>query len=224
MKNLFFTSVVVTVALSFFAISSANAATGIFGGYLTIDSVKYKTSGIYAGPEPVFDGADLGTFDVSTDTLVLSQGETFTFQNSGHSTFEFAIAYRVRLATDPKSTNPADYNFILMGDGATYTGASSGDEKAEFTGGTHDLFAGIVASATFTDYAVDVVHKVGAWEGGSNFERLANRNNADPGDTLWGSVDAFSAEFTVVPEPSSFAMIGGMLALAATMLRRQSHN
>lgn len=195
------------------------AATGIFGAYVTIGGTKYKSSGIYGGAEATLGATSLGSFDVDTDSLIFSQGETLTFQNSGHSTFGFAIAYRVRLAAASKSTDPADYSFLLMGDGVTISG---GDEKGEFTGGTTDLLAGISAPSVATDYAVDIIHKVGANEGGNNFERLANINDANPGSTAWGDTDAFTASFTVVPEPGTYALIAGMFGLAFVALKRRN--
>lgn len=191
----------------------SSAATGIFGGYLTVDGTKYKSDASYGGPETVFTSHDFGSLTAGSDTLVLSQAETLTFQNSGHSTFEFAFAYRVRPSGDAKSTNPADYAFVVMGDGVDLGG---GDEKGEFTGGTIDLMSGL-SNGT---YAIDIVHKVGAFEGGSNFERLASSNNPNPGDTAWGSTDAFTATFTVVPEPSSAALLG-LGGLALIMRRRK---
>lgn len=195
------------------------AATGIFGAYVTIGGTKYKSSGIYGGAEATLGSSSLGSFDVDTDSLIFSQGETLTFQNDFHSTFGFAIAYRVRLAADSKSTDPADYSFLLMGDGSDIGG---GDEKAEFTGGTTDLLAGISAPSVATDYAVDIIHKVGANEGGNNFERLANINDANPGSTAWGDTDAFTASFTVVPEPGTYALIAGMFGLAFVALKRRN--
>ena len=105
-----------------------------------------------------------------------------------------------------------------MGDGFDI---GNGDEKGEFTGGTTDLLAGIAAPATETVYAVDIIHKVGAWEGGGNFERLANLNETSPGSTDWGSTNAFSANFTVVPEPNTYALIAGMFGLAYIALKRR---
>lgn len=198
---------------------SVQAATGIFGAYVTIGGTKYKSSAAYAGAEATLGASSLGTFDVDTDSLIFSQAETLTFQNSGHSTFAFDIAYNVRLATDSKSTNPGDYIFIGMGDGVDY-GDGSGNEKAEFTGGTTDLLAGIAAPVTETVYAVDIIHKVGAWEGGGNFERLANLNN-NTGSTSWGVVDAFTTNITVVPEPNAYALIAGMFGLAYVALKRR---
>ena len=197
---------------------SLQAATGIFGAYVTIGGTKYKSSASYAGLEPTLGASSLGSFNVDTDSLIFSQGETLTYQNSGHSTFGFATAYRVRLASEAKSTDPSAYNFILMGDGVDLGG---GDEKGEFTGATTDLLSDITAPAIATDYAVDIIHKVGAWEGGGNFERLANLNETSPGSTSWGSTDAFTATFTVVPEPNTYALIAGMLGLAYIALKRR---
>lgn len=205
---------------------SLQAATGIFGAYVTIAGTKYKSSGDYDGTEPTLGAASLGSFDVDTDSLFFSQGETLTFQNSdggpNHSTFGFAIAYRVRSADAAKSTNPGDYIFINMGDGVDY-GDGSGNEKAEFTftTGGYNLLDNIVAPDTETIYAVDFVHKTGAWEGGSNFERLGSYSNINPGSTNWSEVNAFSANFTVVPEPNSYALIAGIFGLAYIALKRR---
>ena len=201
---------------------SLQAATGIFGAYVTIAGTKYKSSGDYGGTEPTLGADSLGEFNVDTDSLILSQGETLTFQNSGHSTFGFAIAYRVRSADAAKSTNPGDYIFINMGDGVDY-GDGSGNEKAEFTftTGGYNLLDNIVAPDTETIYAVDFVHKTGAWEGGSNFERLGSYSNINPGSTNWSEVNAFSANFTVVPEPNSYALIAGIFGLAYIALKRR---
>ena len=196
---------------------SLQAGTGIFGAYVTIDGTKYKSSGDYAGAEPTLGATSLGSFDVATDSLIFSQGETLAFQDSGHTTFAFATAYRVRLANESKSTDPLAYIFIGMGDGVSIGG---NDFKGEFTGGTTDFLAGIAAPVTETDYAVDIIHKVGAWEGGSNFERLANLNN-NSGSTSWGVVDAFTTSFTVVPEPNAYGLIAGMFGLAYIALKRR---
>lgn len=200
------------------ATSTSFGATGIFGGYLTVSGIKYKSSSTYGGGEPTFDGANLGNITVGSSSLVISQFETLTFQNSGHSTFEFAFAYRVRLASSAQSTNPSDFAFVGMGNGVTIGG---GDEKAEVTGATINLLSGIGTPPypTTTVYAVDIIHKVGAYEGGSNFERLANVNNPNPGGTSWAGTDAFTANFTVVPEPSA-ALLGGLGGLLLLRRRR----
>jgi hypothetical protein len=205
------------IVCSLLVTASSYGATGIFGAYSTVGGTKYKMSSTYGGLEPTFNGANFGNITIGSSTLILSQFETLTFQNSGHSTFEFALAYRVRLASAPQSTNPADYAFVAMGNGVSIGG---GDEKAEVTGATINLLAGISTPTypTTQTYAVDIIHKAGAWEGGSNFERLANVNNTNPGGTSWAGTDAFTATFTVVPEPGS-AVIG--LLGAALLLRRR---
>ena len=134
---------------------SLQAATGIFGAYVTIDGTKYKQSSIYNGSEPTLEGTPLGSFDYNTESLIFSQGETLTFQNDGHSTFGFAIAYRVRLDSDSRSVDPSDYSFISMGDGFDI---GNGDEKGEFTGGDTDLLASIASPYIGANYAVDIIH------------------------------------------------------------------
>jgi hypothetical protein len=198
------TAVAVTVA---FALVNVHAATGIFGGYVTVGGTKYKSSSIYAGPEPLFGSTSLGSFNVG-QSLIFSAAETFTFQNSDHSTFEGALAYRVRLSSALKSTNPTQYSFQGMGNGVPVGVGNPGDEKFEFTGASINLLTGISTPSSPTVYNIDIIHKVGAWEGGNNFERLASISNANPGSTAWADVNAFTAEFTVIPEPSTYALLG----------------
>lgn len=200
------------------ATGTSFGATGIFGSYLTVGGIKYKSFSTYGGSEPVFNGANLGNMTVGSSTLIISQFETLTFQNSGHSTFEFAFAYRVRLASAAQSTNPVDYAFVGMGNGVAIGG---GDEKAEVTGATINLLSGIGTPIypTTTVYAVDVIHKAGAFEGGSNFERLGNVNNPNPGGTNWAGTDAFTATFTVIPEPASAVL--GLLGSVLLLRRRR---
>ena len=195
--------------------SFSYGATAIWGGYFTVDGTKYKSSGIYGGTEPTFDGHNFGTLTEGLDSLILSQAETLTSQSDGHSTFAHAFAYNVRLSGDAESNNPADFDFLNLGDGADL---GSGNEKGEITGQTIDLMNGLAPG----NYSIDVVHKVGAWEGGSNFERIANVNSVNPGDTAWSSVNAFTGTFTVtaVPEPSS-AVLAGLGALAFGVRRRR---
>lgn len=213
MKKTIIAAVIVVVATLF---SNAHAATGIYGGYVTIGGTKYKSSASYGGPEATLGAASLGTFNIG-GSLVFSQMETLTFQNSGHSTFEFALAYRIRLQSDAKSTNPANYAFITMGDGVDI---GSGNEKAEVTGQTINLISGLTPSFS-TIYAIDIIHKAGAWEGGSNFERLANLSNTNPGSTNWASTNAFTANFTVIPEPSTWMLLAGSLTLFMIFRRRR---
>ncbi|MEC7287300.1 MAG: hypothetical protein VXU42_01250, partial [Verrucomicrobiota bacterium] len=117
---------------------------------------------------------------------------------------------------------PEDYFFINMGDGVDY-GDGSGNEKAEFTftTGGYNLLDNIVAPDTETIYAVDIVHKVGAWEGGTNFERLASYSNFNPGSTSWSETNAFTTSFTVIPEPNAYALIAGIFGLAYIALKRR---
>lgn len=216
MKKLVLTAAVMATAF-LLAPHNVQAATGIYGGYVTIGGTKYKSSSTYGGGEPTLGAATLGSFAIG-GSLVLSAAETFTFQNNSHSTFAGALAYRVRETSAAKSTNPGDYTFQGMGDGVDIGG---GDEKFEFSGGTFNLLAGY-NPASPTSYSIDIVHKVGAFEGGSNFERLANLSNTNPGGTEWSGVNAFTASYTIVPEPSTYALLGlGAIAMFSYAVRRR---
>ena len=190
-----------------------HAASGIFGGYFTIDGTKHKSSSLYGGTEPTFDGKDFGSYTQGSDTLILDQAETLAFADSGSTVFAFAFAYRVRASADPVSTNPGDYIFLDLGNGV---GIGGNDSKGEVTSQNIDLLTGLSNG----NYALDVIHKVGANDGGSNFEWLASKSSHNPGDTVWGDTDAFSGSFEVVPEPAS-ALLLGLGALGLTAFRRR---
>ena len=213
---------VVAVVVAFGS-NSVQAATGIYGGYLMINDIKYKSSSSYGGPETALSAVStLGTFDKrvsgSGGVLALSLAETLTYANSPHSTFAGALAYRVRLSTEAKSTNPSDYIFLDMGDGNSIGG---NDEKFSWTGNVNLLNLITTTPATTTTYNFDFVHKVGAWEGTSNFERLASLSSPTGETTSWGSIDAFTVQATVVPEPSTGMLMGlGFAGLVTVRLFR----
>ena len=204
--------------------NSVQASTGIYGGYLMINDTKYKSSSTYAGSETALSAVtSLGTYDkrgeAGSNLLKLSLAETLSWQDSGHSTFAGVLFYRVRPSTEGKSTNPGSYSLLTMGDGSSIGG---NNEKFLWTGSVN-LLDLISAPTTTTTYNFDFVHKVGAWEGGSNFERFATLSNPQPGSTSWGSIDAFTVQATVVPEPST-GMLMGMGIAGLLIVRRLRKN
>jgi hypothetical protein len=221
--NRFLHSAVVLAVAFIFGSNSVQASTGIYGGYLMINDTKYKSSSTYAGSETALSAVtSLGTYDkrgeAGSSLLKLSLAETLTWQDSGHSTFGGVLFYRVRPSTEGKSTNPGNYSLLMMGDGSSIGG---NNEKFSWTGNVN-LLDLISTPTTTTTYNFDFVHKVGAWEGGSNFERLANLSNPQPGSTSWGSIDAFTVQATVVPEPSTGMLMGmGFAGLVTIRLLRK---
>jgi hypothetical protein len=223
-KRFLHSAAVLAVAF-IFGSGSAQAATGIYGGYLMINGTKYKSSSSYGGSETALSAVpSLGTFDKresgSGGLLNMSSAETLAWASDGHSTFAGALAYRVRPASEGKSTNPSDYTFLNMGGGNSIGG---NDKKFEWVG-SFNLLDLISAPTTTTTYNFDFVHKVGAWEGGSNFERLASLSSPTGGTTSWGSIDAFTVQATVVPEPSTGMLMGMGIAGLVTIriLRKKS--
>ena len=219
----FLHSAAVLAVAFIFGSGSAQAATGIYGGYLMINDTKYKSSSSYGGSETALSGVtSLGTYDkrgeAGSSLLKLSLAETLVWASDGHSTFAGALAYRVRPASEGKSTNPSDYTFLNMGGGNSIGG---NDKKFEWVG-SFNLLDLISAPTTTTTYNFDFVHKVGAWEGGSNFERLASLSSPTGGTTSWGSIDAFTVQATVVPEPSTGMLMGmGIAGLVTVRLLRK---
>ena len=222
----FLHSAAVLAVACIFGSNSVQAATGIYGGYLMINDIKYKSDSSYGGSETALSAVpSLGTFDKresgSGGLLNLSLAETLAWAsspNNDHSIFGGALAYRVRPASEGKSTNPSDYTFLDMGNGNSIGG---NDKKFEWVG-SFNLLDLISAPTTTTTYNFDFVHKVGAWEGGDNFERFASLSSPTGGTISWGSIDAFTVQATVVPEPSTGMLMGmGIAGLVTIRLFRK---
>ena len=219
----FLHSAAVLAVACIFGSNSVQAATGIYGGYLMINDIKYKSDSSYGGSETALSAVpSLGTFDKresgSGGLLNLSLAETLAWESDGHSTFAGALAYRARPASEGKSTNPSDYTFLNMGNVSSIGG---NNKKFEWVG-SFNLLDRISAPTTTTTYNFDFVHKVGAWEGGSNFERLASLSSPTGATISWGSIDAFTVQATVVPEPSTGMLMGmGIAGLVTIRLFRK---
>ncbi len=179
---------------------SSFAATGIFGSYVDIFTT---TSTVYKGENfssnPSFEGATLGTFDL-TDTLVITRSQIDTYKSGGGDVTGAQIQYRIYSGT-PGSFTTQSYGWqgnATTNDigGMTITGG--GDQ---LWGNTADinLNPGVAGN-----YTVEVFFKAFTNEG----DRFSNNGGAN-----------FKATFTVVPEPAAAAL--GLLGTALLLRRRR---
>jgi hypothetical protein len=179
-----------------FLASVASAAT--FNGFAT-------TNATIAGGNSTFlisDGGDGFDFDATI------AGLTFAVGSSLGSTNDTVFAYNASQAF------PGD-TFVISGNANfsnTSGGLSSGSEFALF------LFDGVTGSSVTT-----VGGEAFGFHTGANWTVPAN----DAGTYSFGAqftplAGPVGAPGTVVPEPSSYALLGGLLALGCVMLRRRA--
>ncbi len=191
----------------------AHGATGMFGSYVNVTTngtaswYDLTPPGGTRNSDPTdFDGLGLGTFDPGAgDTLTLSGAEGLTFKNNGGDVTGMTFSYSIKPAGASHSftdvtvgwTSDATFNDAA---GTQYT--NSGDQKWSDSSSWApvDMLSGLSNG----DYEIQVYIKASTNEG----DRYHNNGGAN-----------YTATFTVVPEPSSAALLGlGGLAL---ILRRR---
>lgn len=203
------TSLLITTASLFVAASSLHAASGIFGTGVVINNNGTQT--LYEATllgdtrqaptnfSPTlnstgFDVVNLGSFNTTTgDTLVLQGGSVLTFKNGLSDVTSGSVFYRINGGSFTEIALAFDQDNV---DGAT------GDQRWADADETIDMLSGL-SNGTHT---IAVYFEAGSSDG------LQTENF---------SGDNFTADFTVVPEPGSYALIAGILGLAFVALKRR---
>jgi hypothetical protein len=192
------------VCSAVFIAASAQATTGIFGGYIVLDingagDTFYRLENPGDTTNPAFNGTNLGTFDPDVNSLFFSGGEALTFKNSGGDVTGAAIYYRIFETGNPTgSFNSANLPF------AANIGGTAGNEDQRwqsFAPNDNLLFGLAPGNYTLQTY-VDATTNEGT--------RFLNNGGAN-----------YSASFTVVPEPSSLSLLAGPAILGAWFFVRR---
>lgn len=192
--NLRLPLLVIAVATFHFGLASTGfAAAGIFSDFVIINN---GTSTTYydlqsTSSNPDFEPANLGSFDSTSGTLTLQGFQVNTFEDNGDVVNSATGYYRVYLQG---STAPAFSSLNLPQSGDKV----GNNRRWEVTNANINLLSGL-ANGT---YVIDVYDTAsGSWSGGSY--TLSSGSPSNP----------YTATFTVVPEPSTWA--AGFVAVAA---------
>lgn len=186
LRNLIATAVLVIAG-------NANAATGIFESY-GILKINASTNLYYdmqaSTTNPDFQAANLGIFDISVgNTLVLAGGEIKTFKNGASDVTGGKFDYRVfKVGDTPGSFGEFTLNFN--------SDLGGGDQKWDNTAANVNLLTGLGNG----NYTVQVF----AYSTTNEGNQFSNNGGAN-----------YSANFSVIPEPTSAALglIGSLLLL-----------
>ncbi len=184
--------------------SSAFAATGVFGGYIVLSlnggaSAFYKLENPADGVTPPFSGVNFGIFNPSLgQTFTLTGGEADTFKNGASDVTAAFLNFRIYPTGSPSGSFTGlnlPYNSELGG----------GDQKWQTTSALTNLLTGLSNG----NYTLDVYVNSNTNEG----DQYLNNGGAN-----------YTATFSVVPEPSSFALLAGPAILGAWFIvRRRRH-
>lgn len=144
--------------------------------------------------QPDFNGTFLGTFDPSAgQSLVLTGGEFNTFQDNGDNVASVNLNYRITLGAPTGNFSSFSIDFI----------SQAGNDKFWQTTDENVVVLSGLAPGT---YSFQVF--------GSADTTAGPRFYSDNGNN-------YTATFTIVPEPSSFALLGGPALLGAWMFIRR---
>ena len=187
-----------------FVAASAQATTGVYGGYIVLDingggDTFYELENPNDNTTPSFGGTNLGTFDPDVNSLFFSGGEALTFKNSGGDVTGASIYYRVYPTGNPSGSFLGTNLPFAANIGGT---AGNEDQRWQSLAPNDNLLFGLAPGTYTLETYVDATTNEGTRflnNGGSNYQ----------------------ASFTVVPEPSSLALLAGPAILGAWFFVRR---
>ena len=150
-----------------------------------------------------FQGADLGTFDLTMNSFTLTEFNTKTYKNGSSDVTGTEYFYTIYTGTRPVSPT-----FTSLG-GGWLSDLGGGNQTWGATGLTVDLLAGLSAG---TSYTLEIYGLI---------------TGTDPVDTLYDNNNAAAANYTAtfdtapaaIPEPATMSLLG--LGALAMVLRRK---
>ena len=191
-------------------------ATTVNDGTLIVDG---NSSGV-AGNVTIASGATLGGSGTIGGATTIQSGATLAAGNSpGVLTFNDDLTLSAGSGTVMEitgTTRDSQYDGIDVGGLLTYGGALTITSAAEIADGTYDLFG--INGTEGGDFATVVLS--GLAYSDDVFSLSSDMWTAFVGSKTY-SFSQITGDLTVVPEPETFALLGGLLALGYVMVRRR---
>ncbi len=200
-------------ALLLASAAASYAGAGIYDSFAIVNGSFYDLGATTGLPD--FQGANLGTFDISTAAQLKLGGQEKSFKNNFTDVTGHMIEYRLYSGSPTGAFTAISYGFQwnAFDSGAPGNLNNSGDQQwgtdaqgAHGSDSSVNILTGL-ANGTYTLEAYSQITTNGVNEAGS----IANNNGGNN----------YKATFTVVPEPSSISMLIGSSFLGCLYLVRR---
>ncbi|MBL6839050.1 MAG: PEP-CTERM sorting domain-containing protein [Puniceicoccaceae bacterium] len=188
----------VHLLVSFAAIAVLSSSYGSFiASYSNVNGTWYDLNAASSNAD--FQSSDLGTFDINSDQLLLGaemniNGDNVYFSRIGWAVFD--------------SGGSIIGSFVETA--GTFDSAPGGNDRWVVSGVDRpDVLSGLTGSVGGTDYTLRV-YLHGDYNP-SGFDFYESNNSAN-----------YIANFSVVPEPGTYALLAGLLGFAYAAIRRRA--
>lgn len=190
----------------------ANADSGMFGGFIEITgnspATWYDLQEFELNALDPFEGADLGDYDLDTDSLQITNSEGLTFKNGGSDVTGVETNYRVTKVGDAAGGfSTVAHNFGANAPSNAADGNAFGGTGDQSWGNLGDIVADIDVLALVSgpgNYELEVFLRAFTSDG----DRFINAGGSN-----------FTATFTVVPAPA--ALPAGLALMVGLAMRRR---
>jgi len=191
------------------ASSSLFAAAGIFDSFAIVEGTYYDLGADTANAD--FIGSNFGSFDPS-DSLQLG-GQLKSFKNNGtdvQSASLFYVIYEEGNRPGSPTFSEITYSFQIDNVGGTPGDQQWGTDVAGSNATDDSVTISLGSLSANTTYALEVFSRI-----------TTNGTDADTEIFSNNSGNNFVGSFTVVPEPGTYALLSGLMALSFIMVRRR---
>jgi hypothetical protein len=180
--------------------------------------LRLNGSTLLVGSGSTLTGGIFG-FDMNNATVTFEDGAIFdspSWENKGTNVFNFELGAALNFTDGFTTLTPGNFR---IGNTYSMADATYAIDFADFTGAAGDY------NITLIDYGSDFTNTTNAgWEASTEsflYDGYAGATITNA-DLSWDTnTDTVNLSFTVIPEPGTYALIGGLLALSYVMVRRR---